>query len=138
MQSDKITYLIGYRDKSGEFWCEGEYDSEEFAYIAWHKAIHGMIGLNSLELIKATTTHKTLAKHDPKQMLRRAQTLDELLSECVLMEADSQATRTMEKAIAAITKLRGALLEIVETSGDKPYDPRIDITCKRIARKALE
>lgn len=63
--------------------------------------------------------------------------LDKLLEECVLMEADSEATRTMEKAIAAIMKLRDALERIRDCDFVITLPDRMDAV-RRIAREALQ
>lgn len=63
--------------------------------------------------------------------------LDKLLEECVLMEADSQATRTMEKAIAAIERLRDALERIRDCDFVISLPDRMDAV-RKIAREALQ
>lgn len=138
MESSNISYLIGYRGEDGQFWCEGEYASEDKAYLAWTDATQGIGRFQPLELIQCFKSHTTLKTYFPKHMRNRVQSLDDLISECTLMEADSEATRTMEKAIDTIQRLREALNKIIETTGDVPYDPNIHIACKRIAREALE
>lgn len=63
--------------------------------------------------------------------------LDKLLEECVLMDADSEATRTMEKAIAAIIKLRDALERIRDCDFVISLPDRMDAV-RKIAREALQ
>lgn len=63
--------------------------------------------------------------------------LDKLLEECVLMDADSEATRTMEKAVAAIMKLRDALERIRDCDFVITLPDRMDAV-RKIAREALE
>ena len=63
--------------------------------------------------------------------------LDKLLEECVLMEADTEATRTMEKAIAAIERLRHALERIRDCDFVITLPDRMDAV-RKIAREALE
>ena len=63
--------------------------------------------------------------------------LDKLLEECVLMDADSEATRTMEKAIAAIMKLRDALERIRDCDFTITLPDRMDAV-RKIAREALQ
>jgi hypothetical protein len=63
--------------------------------------------------------------------------LDELLEECVLMEADTEATRTMEKAIAAIERLRHALERIRDCDFVISLPDRMDAV-RKIAREALQ
>ena len=63
--------------------------------------------------------------------------LDKLLEECVLMDADSEATRTMEKAIAAIMKLRDALERIRDCDFVISLPDRMDAV-RKIAREALQ
>ena len=63
--------------------------------------------------------------------------LDKLLEECVLMDADSEATRTMEKAIAAIKRLRDALERIRDCDFVISLPDRMDAV-RKIAREALQ
>jgi hypothetical protein len=63
--------------------------------------------------------------------------LDKLLKECVLMDADSEATRTMEKAVAAIMKLRDALERIRDCDFVISLPDRMDAV-RKIAREALQ
>jgi hypothetical protein len=63
--------------------------------------------------------------------------LDKLLEECVLMEADSEAIRTMEKAIAAIERLRDALERIGDCDFIITLPDRMDAV-RKIAREALQ
>ena len=63
--------------------------------------------------------------------------LDKLLEECVLMDADSEATRTMEKAVAAIMKLRDALERIRDCDFVISLPDRMDAV-RKIAREALQ
>jgi len=63
--------------------------------------------------------------------------LDKLLEECVLMDADSEATRTMEKAIAAIERLRDALERIRDCDFVIALPDRMDAV-RKIAREALQ
>jgi hypothetical protein len=63
--------------------------------------------------------------------------LDKLLEECVLMEADTEATRTMEKAIAAIDRLRHALERIRDCDFTITLPDRMDAV-RKIAREALQ
>lgn len=63
--------------------------------------------------------------------------LDKLLEECVLMDADSEATRTMEKAIAGIKRLRDALERIRDCDFVITLPDRMDAV-RKIAKEALE
>lgn len=92
MQLNNITYLIGYRDECGEFRCEGEFSTKEKAYSAWQDATDPTRKQKRRELIECARIFRTIEEHIP----HIPQSLDDLLSECTLMEADSEAREAME------------------------------------------
>ena len=63
--------------------------------------------------------------------------LDKLIEECVLMNADSEAKLTMEKAIIAIDRLRHALERIRDCDFTITLPDRMDAV-RKIAREALQ
>ena len=64
IKSNKEQYLIGTWE-DGEFWCEGEYASEEAARC--HYALLCQIHPEKhVELVHQTTTHRGLEYHHPK------------------------------------------------------------------------
>ena len=63
--------------------------------------------------------------------------LDKLIEECVLMNADSEAKLTMEKAIMAIDRLRYALERIRDCDFVISLPDRMDAV-RKIAREALQ